>query len=309
MPGLQVLLHTSISATVTDVSYYMDEARSQPACWVRAYEQFRQSPNPMLPRGARVAIGGCGTSFYIGSAFAVLREASGAGETDAFVASQAPEGRRYDAALAISRSGDTSDVDEWLRGLPADTNRFVITGVSGSPIASQVTQPLVLDYADETSVVQTRFATTALAVLRASLGEDVPMLAKQAESAITDGAPFEAGRFRHFVFLGSGFASAIAQEAALKMRETAGVWAEAYAAPEYRHGPISATSAQTLVWALGHIEPDVVDHVRETDATFFATDLDAMAELVRVHMQAGVEAAQRGRDIDAPPFLGRAVIL
>jgi hypothetical protein len=64
-----------------------------------------------------------------------------------------------------------------------------------------------------------------------------------------------------------------------------------------------------LVWALGHIEPDVVDHVRETDATFFATDLDAMAELVRVHMQAGVEAAQRGRDIDAPPFLGRAVIL
>ena len=39
-----------------------------------------------------------------------LREAAGLGETDAFPASEFPTGRAYDALLAVSRSGTTTEV-------------------------------------------------------------------------------------------------------------------------------------------------------------------------------------------------------
>ena len=44
------------------------------------------------------------------------------------------------------------------------------------------------------------------------------------------------------MFLGDGWTVGLANEAALKMREAAGAWTEAYPAMEYRHGPISANA-------------------------------------------------------------------
>ena len=43
--------------------------------------------------GRRVAIIGCGTSYYIAQAVAAARELPGIGETDAFVASEMPSTR------------------------------------------------------------------------------------------------------------------------------------------------------------------------------------------------------------------------
>ena len=40
-------------------------------------------------------------------------------------------------------------------------------------------------------------------------------------------------------FLGRGWTVGLANEAALKLRESVQFWAEAYPAMEYRHGPIS----------------------------------------------------------------------
>ena len=40
-------------------------------------------------------------------------------------------------------------------------------------------------------------------------------------------------------FLGRGWTVGLAREAALKCREAAAFWAEAYPAMDYRHGPIS----------------------------------------------------------------------
>ena len=63
-----------------------------------------------LPQpGDRVAVVGCGTSFYMARAVAALREAHGGGETDAFPASEFPIGRSYDRIVAISRSGTTTE--------------------------------------------------------------------------------------------------------------------------------------------------------------------------------------------------------
>ncbi|MGH3986871.1 MAG: sugar isomerase, partial [Pseudonocardiaceae bacterium] len=80
-----------------------DEIMSQPECWSRAVDVGTQSRD-LLPRdGERVAIVGCGTSWFMAQAYASLRESAGHGETDAFAASEMPRGRRYDRLLAITR--------------------------------------------------------------------------------------------------------------------------------------------------------------------------------------------------------------
>ena len=58
-----------------------------------------------------------------------------------------------------------------------------------------------------------------------------------------------------FTFLGRGWAAAVADEAALKLREASRTWAESYPAMEYRHGPISVSDENTVVWALGEVPP------------------------------------------------------
>ena len=48
------------------------------------------------------------------------------------------------------------------------------------PAAAAADAAVVLDFADEQSVVQTRFATTELALLLAALGDDIePMAARR----------------------------------------------------------------------------------------------------------------------------------
>lgn len=291
------------------MSHYAQEVRSQPALWRHFATQVERTRGQLPRPGQRLAIAGCGTSYYVAGAYAALREAAGAGESDAFAASQAPRGRRYDAALALSRSGTTSEVLRWLRAQPSGVERYAIVGTPETPVAAAAGNPLLLDAADEQSIVQTRFATSTLALLRAGLGEDVATFADQADGVLAAAHPFDAGRFDHFVFLGEGFGAWLAQEAALKMRETTGAWTEAYPAPEYRHGPVSAASERTLVWALGHIGDDVLEHATTAGATVQDTGLDPMVELVRVHLQAEAEAERRGRDIDVPPHLSRSVVL
>ena len=78
------------------------ELMSQPDCWRRAVEVAVRS-QALLPRdGERVAVVGCGTSWFMAQAYASLREAAGRGETDAFTASELPRGRRYDRLVAIT---------------------------------------------------------------------------------------------------------------------------------------------------------------------------------------------------------------
>ena len=78
------------------------ELSSQPDCWRRAVAVAARSEG--LPRnGERVAVVGCGTSWFMAQAYASLRESAGQGETDAFAASELPRRRRYDRLLAITR--------------------------------------------------------------------------------------------------------------------------------------------------------------------------------------------------------------
>ncbi|MGO4424972.1 sugar isomerase, partial [Streptomyces sp. MCAF7] len=64
------------------------EIATQPECWSRAAEMARRPDDPAyaaMPRpGERVAVVGCGTSWFMAQAYAALRESGGHGETDAF---------------------------------------------------------------------------------------------------------------------------------------------------------------------------------------------------------------------------------
>src|SRR4051794_39779751 len=94
------------------------EINTQPECWARGLELSASEPTGLPVRGERVLVLGCGTSYYVAAAYATLREQSGAGETDAVVASELPEvRRRYDRVVALSRSGTSAEVVEAMSRL------------------------------------------------------------------------------------------------------------------------------------------------------------------------------------------------
>jgi fructoselysine-6-P-deglycase FrlB-like protein len=156
--------------------------------------------------------------------------------------------------------------------------------------------------------VQTRFATTALALLRASLGDDVEALAVQAETALT--LPIDdLLDAEQVTFVGRGAAVGLTFEAALKTREAAQFWAESYPAMDYRHGPIAIAQPGRLVWSLGAVPEGLADEVAATGARLVHHDLDPLAGLVVVHRFAVALAERRGLDPDHPRSLTRSVIL
>lgn len=259
--------------------------------------------------GERVAVVGCGTSWFMAQAFAVLREQAGQGETDAFAASEFPHGRSYDRVVALTRSGTTTEVLELLGRLKGRTRTAAITADPRTPVMEAADDIVVLDYADEKSVVQTRFATTALTLLRAHLGLHGDAVVADARTALAEPLPEGLVDCTQFTFLGRGWSVGLANEAGLKMREASLAWTEAYPAMEYRHGPISVTTAGTATWMLGEAPEGLAQQVRDTGALWVGGKLDPLAELVRAQRLAVAVAAARGLDPDQPRHLTRSVIL
>jgi fructoselysine-6-P-deglycase FrlB-like protein len=300
------------------------EIASQPDCWRLA---AKLAGSPGLPaRGERVAVVGCGTSWFMAMAYASLRERAGEGETDAFQASEFPHGRRYDRVVAITRSGTTTEIVDLLNALDGHIPTTVLTAAAEQPAGRTATSAIVLDFADEESVVQTRFATSALALLRAHLGEEIDPVAADAEVAVRLPLPVHPALAEQITFLGRGWTIGLAHEAALKCREAASYWAEAYPAMDYRHGPISIAGPRRVVWAFGDVPVGLADDVEATGAAFVHSryhggyaalgrwcggraPLDPMADLVLAQRVAVLLATSQGLDPDSPRHLTRSVVL
>jgi len=293
------------------MSFVSDEIASQPDCWTRAAELAGQeSVVAALPeRGARVAVVGCGTSLFMAQSFAVLRERAGLGETDAFAASEFPRDRQYDHVVAICRSGTTTEVVDLLGALPADHRSTVLTTGTDLPAAKAAQHTVLLDFADEQSVVQTRFATTALALWRAYVGEDLAGPIADARKAVEQPVPDDLVTRRQFTFLGSGWTVGLAHEAALKIREAAQMWTESYPGMEFRHGPISVIGDDSAVWILGTPPAGLLDELGTTGARTVQSDLDPQAHLIGAQQLAVALAEHKGLDPDNPRNLTRSIIL
>ncbi|WP_427168025.1 SIS domain-containing protein [Streptomyces sp. C1-1] len=291
------------------MTHVEDELTSQPECWTRAAEQAPRHAEVLPAPGERVAIVGCGTSYFMAQAAAALRESAGQGETDAFAASEFPRGRSYDRVLALTRSGTTTEVLHLLDELGGRTRTTALTADPHTPVMGAADDVVVLDFADERSVVQTRFATTALTLLRAHLGLHTDAAVADARTALARPLPEGLVDCTQFTFLGRGWTVGLANEAGLKMREAALAWTESYPAMEYRHGPISVTTHGTATWMFGEAPEGLAEQVRDTGGLWIAGDLDPLAELVRAQRLAVAVAASHDLDPDRPRHLTRSVIL
>lgn len=285
------------------------EIASQPDSWRRAVEVADDLAGVLGEPGERVAVVGCGTSWFVGQVAAAWREAAGLGETDAFTATEVPPGRRYDRVVAVTRSGTTTEVLGLLEASRGQVPTTVVLGDLDTPAPGLADQVIDLSFADERSVVQTRFATSALMVFRAAWRGDVAGLAEAAAAAVA--APLDPAwaAAEQSTFLGRGWTVGLAHEAALKFRETSSSWAESYPAMDYRHGPISIAAPGRTVWMFGEPPAGLVDDVTATGAAWVSDDRDPLVQLITAQRVAVARALALGVDPDSPRNLTRSVVL
>jgi len=301
------------------MSYLTDEIASQPGCWSTAIEMADAAGSALPGPGERVAAIGCGSSLNVARCYAALREAAGQGETDAFPASEVPAARRYDRLVYISRTGTTTEVLDALRRAPRDTPTTAVTAAAEAALAQEAGHVVLLGFADERSVVSSRFITSSIVLLRAHLAAapgarpqalaQVRALPAAAALGVERPLPPELTERAEFTFLGCGWAAAVAAEAALKLREASRTWAESYPAMEYRHGPISVSDENTVVWALGEVPADLLADARHTGATVIASGADPLVSLIGAQRLAAALAERKDIDPDQPRALSRSVIL
>lgn len=156
------------------------------------------------------------------------------------------------ACLAISQSGRSPDIIEMARSArDGGALTFALTNSPDSPLADICHEVLDIMAGPERSVAATKtFVNSVVAGLAivahwtadAALTRAVIDLPMHLSQAITHdwtrlGDKIE-GNTSLFI-LGRGPSLAVAQEAALKFKETCGIHAEAYSSAEFMHGPVS----------------------------------------------------------------------
>ncbi|WP_135450507.1 MULTISPECIES: SIS domain-containing protein [Tabrizicola] len=247
---------------------------------------------------------------------------------------------RRGACIGISQSGQSPDIVEMMRAAAQGGALTVaITNHANSPMAKASAHCLALQAGAENSVAATKtFVISVLAGLALlaewqqddSLRAAVARLPEAFAQALTmDWSPLAArlARAQSLYVLGRGPAFAIANEAALKFKETCGLHAESFSAAEVLHGPSAIVQAQFPVLALG-VEDAALPRLRETaerlavqGADVFLTGADAPGAtrlpslpdlhplcsplVLSVSFYAFIEglARRRGFDPDVPPHL------
>lgn len=153
-------------------------------------------------------------------------------------------------ALAISQSGGSPDLVATVEALRrGGATALALVNAPASPLAAAADLELPLRAGPERSVAATKSYIASLAAvarLVAALGEDgeladaIESLPDALEAAwAADWSPLvDALRdARGLYVIGRGYGLGVAQEAALKFKETCRIHAEAFSAAEVRHGP------------------------------------------------------------------------
>jgi glucosamine--fructose-6-phosphate aminotransferase (isomerizing) len=182
--------------------------------------------------------------------------------------------------VAISQSGRSPDLLAAVRA-HRDAGALTVALVNDdqSPLAETADVTLPLMAGPERSVAATKSYIASLAGIAAVVGqwtgdgalqhaiEHLPTMLRQAfeldwqpRLPLVDQSP-------SLFVIGRGYGLAIAQEAALKLKETCGLHAEAFSAAEVRHGPMAIVGADFPV--LGFATSDEAgDDVRSAAAEF-----------------------------------------
>jgi glucosamine--fructose-6-phosphate aminotransferase (isomerizing) len=245
-------------------------------------------------------------------------------------------------AMALSQSGRSPDLVapiEFARTHGARTIAWV--NEIASPLGSAAQWALDLHAGEEHSVAATKSYISQLtagarlvaawqddAALGAALQRLPEALARAARadwSALTDSLDVA----QRMLVIGRGLGLAIAMEAALKLKETCGIHAEAFSGAEVRHGPMAliepgypvlvfaprgpaqagllalaedlrARNAQVLLAA-----PAGTAHASLTLEPAFNEDLDPISAIQSFYPAVEALARARGADPDRPPHLAK----
>jgi glucosamine--fructose-6-phosphate aminotransferase (isomerizing) len=243
-------------------------------------------------------------------------------------------------ALGISQSGRTPEIATVLdRYRRAGARTLAVTNDPESPLAAAADVDFALCAGEEGAVPATKTFTAqlaAMAVVSEALGpvqwaaDDWERLPETVGEVLADPEPAERaahalGEAGELVAIGRGLLMCVALEAALKLREAAGVRAEGWSAADFRHGPVTVASGDLpllAVSASGPAAADVEALAAELEAAGtpllrladspaadlpypggLAEALCAIPAAVRAQQLALALALRRGLDPDEPPGL------
>jgi glutamine---fructose-6-phosphate transaminase (isomerizing) len=216
---------------------------------------------------------------------------------------QRPLDLRDQMLLVISQSGRSDDlIKTAAMARAAGAVTVAIVNDPASPLAQDAEIVLPLAAGPELSVAATKSFVASLAALlqlAAAWTGDAAMAAacarlpdRLAEAAELDWsqAVDPLARATSMVTIGRGPTLAIAREAALKLKETCDLHAEAFSAAEFRHGPIALVSSAYPILALAPTDESAAS------LTSLVADLRHKGADVLV---AEPGSAQRGRRLPA----------
>ena len=345
-------------------AHSLAEILSQPECWKRCLDELDRSKKLEAVRerftGTEWLFIGCGSSYYVALSAASTMTMLTGQRARAIPASEILFGPEFVLSsssqlvpVLISRSGRTSEVlraAELLKSRRVPT--LAITCATQEALEGLATATIVLPAADEKSTVMTRSFSSMLLALQ-QLAATVAGDSKSSESLRelpAAAAPVlqpvvgkirkfvEDHDFADYVYLAQGALYGLACEGALKVMEMSVSYAQAFHTLEFRHGPKSIVSRETLlVFLLSETgyeeEVSVLEEMKSLGATTLAivnrSDARARAaadllvelnlevpELARLAPYLFAEqllglftGLKKGLDPDSPRNLSRVVIL
>jgi glucosamine--fructose-6-phosphate aminotransferase (isomerizing) len=255
---------------------------------------------------------------------------------------QAPLQVRDQLALAFSQSGKSPDLVGTMEALrKAGALTVAAVNAPDSPLADACEFQLPLMAGPELSVAATKSYIAMLSIsaqlvahwqndaaLRDALNT-LPDALQAAGKLDWSKAVDELRGVERMIVIGRGLGLAIAQEAALKLKETSGIQAEAFSSAEVRHGPMELIDRDypLLVFApRGPEQAGLLQLARDMQArgarvllaapgdvpeaslplaTTAHAALDPIAAILSFYVMAAGLAAARGRNPDAPRHLNK----
>jgi glucosamine--fructose-6-phosphate aminotransferase (isomerizing) len=255
---------------------------------------------------------------------------------------QAPLQVRDQLAIAFSQSGKSPDLVGTMEALrKAGALTVAAVNAPNSPLTDACEFDLPLVAGPELSVAATKSYIAMLSIsaqLVAHWQKDDALLsalqtlpdALQAAGKLDWSKAVEELRgVERMIVIGRGLGLAIAQEAALKLKETSGIQAEAFSSAEVRHGPMELIDRDypLLVFApRGPEQAGLLQLARDMQArgarvllaapadvpeatlplaTTSHAALDPIAAILSFYVMAAGLAAARGRNPDAPRHLNK----
>jgi glucosamine--fructose-6-phosphate aminotransferase (isomerizing) len=331
--------------------FMLKEILEQPVTLASAISADVGEGVKLLQTSKRPAIVACGTSYYAGLVMQYLLHKQKR-EAGAYLGSEYSSWHTgmEDLVVAISQSGETADTLSAIRLAKKEGAKVLaITNVVGSTLSREADATLYIGVGPEVGVVATKTFTGQLAViykLAYSLAnnkkglDDLAAAPAQVQKML-DGvqAPVKQlaklmARRRNFFFISRGLGWPCALEAALKLKEITYLHAEAYAAGELKHGPISMLEDKVPVIAIapsGALAPKMESNIRECkargaslvvlsdDATIRAEgehalvmpkvseDLVPLFYILPLQLLAYYMTIELGRDPDQPRNLAKSV--